>query len=467
MIAIVCTFLTAIGFYFSIGLGDQWWVAWFAPIPVLWLAFSETKPWTTFFSAFLGYALGALNILPAYAGAMPFVVVLAICGPASLFAGSVVGARRVYHALGMIPAMFGFAALWTTFDFLSSFSRAGGSASTPAAAEVGVPILIQSAAVVGYLGVTFLLGAVSAGLALSLRTREIRPLVIAVALFVVNAVFGYWHASVPPRGTMKIALVESDRTVGAIRKEDKAATMSAIDAYVQEITKLRDADVALIVLPENISRVSPAWREEAQAKLAGAATQARTTLVAGFNTYLDGAQRNVSWSFTPDVATPVTYEKRRLVPGVESAVFTPGPGPRVLPNGVGLEVCKDMDFQAMIRADEIATRPILLAVPAWDFDKDDWSHARVAIFRSVENGVPMARTARDGLLTLNDRYGRVLARARSGGSFTVLLGDLPLDGCGGGTLYDKLGDLFGWVCLVLSVALLALSFARTPKQKKD
>src|ERR1700751_5155554 len=84
MIAIVCTFLTAIGFYFSIGLGDQWWVAWLAPIPVLWLAFGEMKPWTAFFSAFLGYALGALNIVPAYAGAMPFVVVLAIGGPALL-----------------------------------------------------------------------------------------------------------------------------------------------------------------------------------------------------------------------------------------------------------------------------------------------------------------------------------------------------------------------------------------------
>ncbi|MGH7982910.1 MAG: nitrilase-related carbon-nitrogen hydrolase [Candidatus Udaeobacter sp.] len=465
MIAIVCTLLTAIGFYFSIGLGDQWWVAWLAPVPVLWLAFGKTKPWTAFFSAFLGYALGALNILPAYAGAMPFVVVLAIGGPALVFAASVLGARRVHHALGAIPAMFAFAALWTMFDFLSSFNRAGGSVSTPAAAEVGSPILIQSAAFVGYLGVTFLLAAVSAGLALGLRTRDIWPAAIALALFVVNAAFGYWHISEPPKRTIKVALIESDKTVGAIRNEDRVATMSAIDAYVREIAKLRDAHVALIVLPENISRVSPAWREEAQAKLVDAATQARTTLVAGFNTYLDGAQRNVSWSFTPGAATPVTYEKRRLVPGVESAVFTPGPGPKVLPNGVGLEICKDMDFQAMIRADEIATRPILLAVPAWDFDKDDWSHARVAILRSVENGVPMARTARAGLLTLNDRYGCVVARARSIGGFTVLVGDLPLDGRGGGTLYDKIGDVFGWGCLVLSMALVGLSFARRKDAK--
>src|SRR5262249_42731680 len=155
----------------------------------------------------------------------------------------------------------------------------------------------------------------------------------------------------------------------------------------------------LVVLPENIAKLAPEWRSEADAKLGAAAKDLHATLVAGFNTYLDGAQRNVSLAFSPGRA-PVTYMKRRLVPVLETAVYTPGPGPLVLANGVGLEICKDMDFDDMIRSDEVATRPELLAVPAWDFDKDDWSHARVAVLRSVENGVPMARSARDGLLTL-------------------------------------------------------------------
>ena len=51
----------------------------------------------------------------------------------------------------------------------------------------------------------------------------------------------------------------------------------------------------------------------------------------------------------------------------------------------------------MIRSDEVGTKPELLAVPAWEFEEDGWRHARVAILRSVKNGVPMARTARDGL----------------------------------------------------------------------
>ena len=56
MTAIACALLSAIGFYFSIGLGEQWWLAWLAPVPVLWLAFGETKGWQVFIAAWLGCA---------------------------------------------------------------------------------------------------------------------------------------------------------------------------------------------------------------------------------------------------------------------------------------------------------------------------------------------------------------------------------------------------------------------------
>jgi apolipoprotein N-acyltransferase len=459
MTAIVCTVLSAAGFSFSIGLGDQWWLAWLAPIPVLWLAFGDAKPWPVFLSALLGYALGATSILRAYAGLLPsFVLVLVVGGPALLFAAAVMGARRVQGAFGPVAAMFAFGLLWAAFDFLTSFSQAVGSVSTPAAAEVGAPMLIQSASLVSYLGITFLVGTVSAGIAASLRTRSPAPAAIAVALFALNVGFGYLRMSAPPTGSMRVALMDSNDSVGKFQKIDKTATFRAIDAYAAEIDKLRSANVALIVLPENISRVAPEWRSDAHSKLATAAADVHAIVVAGFNSYIDDAQRNVSWAFVPGTAVPITYEKRRLVPVLESSVFTPGPGPKVLANGIGLEICKDMDFEKMLRADEAATKPMLLAVPAWDFDADDWSHARVAILRSVENGVPMARNARDGVLTLNDRYGQLVAEARTAGGFTTLVGELPLDGRGGNTLYDKLGDAFGWLCLALGFGVVGLSY---------
>ncbi|HEY2033993.1 MAG TPA: hypothetical protein VGH02_09945 [Rhizomicrobium sp.] len=461
MIAIVCALLSAIGFYFSIGLGDQWWLAWLAPIPVLWFAFGDAKWWKVFAVAWVAYALGSTSILRAYAGTLPLpILVLAICGPALLFVFPVMGARRVQRAFGDIPAMFAFATLWTALDYLSSFNLAGGAGSTPAAAEVGAPMLMQTASLVGFLGVTFLLGAFSAGIAASLRSRNPAPAAIAVALFAANAAFGYARMSAPPTSAMHVALIESDDVTGARRTADKASTMKAIDAYAGEIEKLRGQHVQLIVMPENIAQLAPQWRGEAETKLASAANDVGATLVAGFNTFINGAQRNVSLGFADGAKTPVTYQKRRLVPVLETNYYTPGPGPAVLSNGVGLEICKDMDFHAMIRSDELATKPVLLAVPAWDFDKDDWSHGRIAIMRSVENGVPMARTARDGLLMLVDRYGRIVAKARTVGPFTTLIGDLPLDGGGGNTIYDRIGDVFAWLCILFGFGLVGFSLAR-------
>src|SRR5579871_2419912 len=110
------------------------------------------------------------------------------------------------------------------------------------------------------------------------------------------------------------------------------------------------------------------------------------------------------------------------------------------------------------RTTPASTDSVLIAVPAWDFNLDDWSHARVAGTRSVENGVPMARTARNGLMTLNDRYGRVLLKVRSADALSVATGELPLAGSGGGTLYDRIGESFGWLTMIAGALLVLLGF---------
>ena len=217
-------------------------------------------------------------------------------------------------------------------------------------------------------------------------------------------------------------------------------------------------NVALIVLPENISRVAP--NGEATRKRNSQPLRPMCMRLSSRDSTHTSTMRN-AMSHGPSFPAPPPPSPTRSAGSClfsNPSVYTPGPGPRVLANGIGLEICKDMDFEKMLRADEAATKPLLLAVPAWDFDADDWSHARVAILRSVESGVPMARNARDGLLTLNDRYGRLVAKARTVGAFTTVIGELPLDGRGGGTLYDKLGDAFGWLCLALGVGAVGLSY---------
>ena len=63
MDAMACVILTAVGCYFSFGLGPAWWLAWLAPVPVLWLVFGVTKPWQGFLAAWMAFALGLTNCM--------------------------------------------------------------------------------------------------------------------------------------------------------------------------------------------------------------------------------------------------------------------------------------------------------------------------------------------------------------------------------------------------------------------
>jgi apolipoprotein N-acyltransferase len=463
MIAIICSLLSAVGFYFSTGFGEQWWLVWLAPIPVMWFVFGDSKWWQAFLVAWVAYAIGSASPMRVYGSFLPpSIVAESLLGPSLLFAISAMAGRRVFRAVGPIWGAIAFAALWTMFDYFVAFNKGGGSTGTPATAEVGVPMLMQSVSLLGQFALTFLIGFFGAGIAASLRTRTALPAAAAIVLFATNAAFGYWQISTPPAATLRTALINSDDTDQGTNLLKQNHFDATIDAYVKQIEALRGKGVKLIVIPEKIARTTLQWAPAAQAKLAAAASDIGATLVVGMDMRDGGKAYNVSWAFTPQSQNATIYSKRHFVPKLEDE-YTQGPGPLALANGTGLEICKDMDFEGMIRRDEVATRPLLLAVPAWDFGRDGWSHGRIAILHAVENGVPMARAARDGLLTLTDRYGQLIAVEKTTDGFTTLIGDLPLSGRGGDTLYDRIGDVFPWLCIAAGLGLTGFAFFKSRK----
>jgi apolipoprotein N-acyltransferase len=65
---------------------------------------------------------------------------------------------------------------------------------------------------------------------------------------------------------------------------------------------------------------------------------------------------------------------------------------------------------------------------------------------------------------LSDRYGRIVAEAVTrGDAATVLTGEIGLRG--GGTLYTRIGDVFGWIVVAAAGALAGLrsAFNRHPR----
>ena len=118
----------------------------------------------------------------------------------------------------------------------------------------------------------------------------------------------------------------------------------------------------------------------------------------------------------------------------------------------GIQICKDLDFTEWSRryAQQGAR---IVAVPAWDFVRDARLHSRMAVMRGVENGFALARAAQEGLLTLSDAYGRIVAETSSGQHPDALLvGDLASGP--GTTLYTRWGDWFGWLALGVAAVLL-------------
>lgn len=128
----------------------------------------------------------------------------------------------------------------------------------------------------------------------------------------------------------------------------------------------------------------------------------------------------------------------------------------------GLAICKDMHFASLGRAYGERHAAVML-VPAWDFDYfDAWLEARTTVVRGIENGYAVVRSSREGLLTVSDAYGRILAErpssAMPGSSLLakVIVGD-PLH-----TLYTRIGNLFGWLCVAAAVILLSINRTTVP-----
>lgn len=102
-----------------------------------------------------------------------------------------------------------------------------------------------------------------------------------------------------------------------------------------------------------------------------------------------------------------------------------------------------------------------------------WQHAATAVFRAVENRIPLVRGANNGLTCLVDSDGSIrnIFRDREGTIYGAgwLTVEVPL--LNGGkrfpTFYNRHGDVFGWTCVAVTGAVLAvrwLAGRRRPAQ---
>ena len=464
---------SAVLWFFSTGAHHNWLLAWIAPAPILAYAYSAHLRRAAA-ATFAVAVLGSLTWVQLYHGLLPAVVLVrAVVGEGLLFTAVVVGARFIWRRQPLHVALFAFPVLLTAAEYLVGLVSVDGSFASLAYTQANFLTILQVTSVAGLAGVTFLVSLVSSGIAVAwLRRGEFRDFGVALAVPAIvvacAAAFGTVRLSLPPDGpAIRVGVAATDTTVGLYDTTRTDDALAVVRAYAGRVAQLGADGATMVVLPEKFVGITPADREAAQQILAQAAARAHVWLVAGFNEIGVTPLRNVAVVFTPGGQVAIRYLKQHLLPAFESG-YQAGHSVAVWnANGseAGVAICKDMDFPALGRA--YADRKVgIMLVPAWDFVRDGWLHARMALVRGVEGGFSVVRAAQQGRLTVSDPYGRVVAEQRSDASPAVLLaGDVQTVHVT--TIYDRIGDWFAWACLIVAAGMFAASIPRRTGAEDD
>jgi len=455
---------TAVFSYLGTGLHPTWWLLWLAPVPVLAIA-PRLSSSGAFLLGLIAWLIGELNLWKYARSEMQLPlpsIILFFLIPAAIFGLGVLVTRSFLRRGSLFLGSLSFPVYWVTCEYLNATASPHSTFGNLAYTQMNCLPVIQIASVTGIWGISFIVflfaGATAALLSGAGKPGKRRALAIAVTAVVCAVlVFGKWRLqSTPWARPVAVTLLAKDVPISVyLGREDGA--LALFREYADEVRRVTPAGTQIVVLPEKIARVSESALPQVDALFSSTATATHAAIVLGLVRRTSSAAFNSSRFYSADGKLEANYDKHHLLPGVEPEKAG---NKRVIleqPSGRwGLQICKDMDFPNLSR-EYAAAGANLLLVPAWDFDLDRWLHARMAVLRAVENGFALARAARNGLLTMSDNRGRILAEASTApGRFVSISGTVNV--VREETFYTRTGNWFAWSCTVIFLILLGYRF---------
>jgi apolipoprotein N-acyltransferase len=459
--------------YFGTGLHPIWWALWLAPIPVLAIA-PGLRCGTAFLLAAFAWLIGEMNQWNYVRHAIelpPQITVLYFVVPAVVFGLGVLFVRNLLRRGSLFLASLALPVYWVAYEYLTAITSPHSTWGNLAYTQMNCLPVIQIAAITGIWGISFIVFLFAAAVAALLSGAggpwQRRAVAIAVGFVVCTVfVFGKWRLQSNPRAqSVAVTLIAKDVPMSVYLGSEEQA-LRLLGEYAAEIPRIAPAGTQAVVLPEKIGRISETALAAVDSLYSSAAAETRAAIVLGLVRKTPSGAFNSSRLYSADGKLEANYDKHHLVPGVEPE--KPGDKRVVLdePSGRwGLQICKDMDFPKLSR-EYAAEGANMLLVPAWDFNLDRWLHARMAVLRAVENGFALARSARNGLLTLSDNRGRILAEIETEpGRFVSITGKINVSR--EQTFYARTGDWFAWLCVAVFVSLLAFQLLALSQTKEN
>ncbi len=400
------------------------------------------------------------------------------------------------------------ASLWVGLEMLMGRGPLGFPWTLLGASQYRILPVIQIASVTGVYGVSFLVVWFSISLMNALVLLIRRPQVrwhaqreLLVPFLVTAAIVsaGSWKISqaTAPSSKVKVALIQPSIPQTWIWDPNESSNrfQQLLQLSEQALTNHPD----LLVWPEAAVPYMFQLDEDIHEAVTNLAQTHKIWLVLGSD---DGEVRvtakgrmetnyfNSSFLVGPDGEVRGNYRKRRLVmfgeyipfshqfsfienlTGLGS--FTPGdrPGWFSMPDlhlKAGISICFEDVFPHLTRmsVDDDTDFLLNLTNNGWFGESAaQWQHAADAVFRAVENGLPLVRCANNGLTCWVDAHGQMDAIFFPQTSDIYGVGykivEVPL--LGGHkrppTFYHRHGDWFGWGCFGLSGIVLLRQVAR-------
>ncbi|MFA5075478.1 MAG: nitrilase-related carbon-nitrogen hydrolase [Candidatus Babeliales bacterium] len=456
---IFVVFLSSTAYYFANGFHNIWQLIWLAPIPLCIYALNSSFM-ATLFSGFIAYFIGGLADALVYShtkiGMRGFLQ--DTFEAAIVYAFLLILFRYIAIKFKHWTAPFIFAFGWISYEFIvSSFSIHGTNVSIAYTQLHNLPI-IQIASVTGIWGISFLLILVPANIAFMYqyfydKKLHIKSTILTLGILIATITFGVFSMYFTyAKSEIKIGVtaikLDPKESIAIFTNKDQTIVNSVVNRYVKNITLLAEQGAKFILLPEEIVYMQENNKNNILNQFSLVAQKNKIYVIVGLNTAEHDKKYNTAYVFLPNGKIAFRYEKQHLIPFGEEAHYTSGKILGILQienlGKIGVAICKDMDFiYPNLNYSQYGVG--LMFVPAWDFGFDAWIHGRMALMRGIEGNFAIIRAAKDGLLTLSDSRGNIIAKAAIKDTLdnALLIGNVPLGN--GHSFYSKFGNWFVWL----------------------
>jgi len=468
---------------------DLGFVAFLAPIPLLWLV-RATRPRR---GSLLGLAFGV-----TYFGAVLYWILrfgelawgsLTLASAASVGAFGLL-APTIWRRRHRVVSAVGLAALWTVIEWVRGMWPVGGFAwGQLGSTQTGDPVLLPLASVTGVWGISFVV-VLACGLLLlaierALERRPVHAAALVVASLALVFLPGLIRIPMPNGRPLDVAAIQVDvrRADGLpLLEEDRA--VAEMNMALHRTLASDPPDLAVwgessldpgANLPDFRPLVARTIREVGVPTLAGATVQTP-----------DGRTHNEGLLFRSDGRVIGEYRKVHLVPFGEYVPFRPWidwisalkqipydvtPGERVHTlqfDGVrfGDVICFENSFPSIDRELVQEGAGFLVVTTnnaSYGFSAASRQHLVMSRLRAVENARWVVHAAVSGISALIDPTGKVIGATQL---FRPTITRAVIRTSTTETIYTRLGDWVPWSSLVLCLGLfLAPRGLRRPRRR--